>query len=169
MNKMGLWLKPVTMTEVALPRLQRRGNSVYTRTEGGLELSRWISEGETLILADENVISIGAGAASNAGSLRSAALPHGVRRVDDYAFFQCENLNEVRLPDTLTTIGDFAFAGCKALKSLYVPESVTSIGQSAFSGTEGLTLCGAENSAIHRYARENGLFFMTASGPSAAA
>lgn len=169
MDKMGIWLKPVTMTAMQPPPLEVDGNLVFTNMSDGRELTRCVTASETLELSDESIVAIGEGALSSLSALKDVSLPERVRRIGSYAFFQCENLTSVRLPDSLRVIGDFAFTGCKALKTLYVPASVVSIGAHAFQGLENLTLCGAENSAIHRHAVENGLFFMTAGGPSAAA
>lgn len=170
MSEMGVWFKPVTMTEIDLPELKVSGNFVLTAVEGGMELTRCTGTGESLSLDDagENIISIGLGALSNTDALKSVILPRSVTRVEDFGFYQCEHLVDVRIMGNLRSIGARCFAGCKSLKNLYVPPTVTFIGEDAFRGVPDLILSGAENSAVHRYAQENGLSFMIASGPSAA-
>lgn len=48
-----------------------------------------------------------------------------------YAFYDCENLTEVKLPAEVKAIGQSAFNGCKSLKSIDF-ENVTTIGRRAF-------------------------------------
>src|SRR5574344_444155 len=84
-------------------------------------------------------------------------LPQSTNRIDDYAFFEFENLVEVRIPDCITKIGsnafkysyhlktvhlpkelkeikDGTFQGCSSLKEVVIPQTVTSIGKNAFEG-----------------------------------
>ena len=112
------------------------------------------------------ITSIAAGALSNCEELTDAVLPGSLRSIGDYAFFQCTKLRELRIPRGVRAIGDRAFAWCTGLESLYVPPTVESIGEDAFEGVESLTLTGAEDSAIHRYAQEHGMFFISADAPS---
>ena len=58
----------------------------------------------------------------------------GVVKIDDYAFQNWYNLNEISLPSTLTEIGAYAFANT-ALQNAFVIVSanVTSVGEYAFS------------------------------------
>lgn len=65
--------------------------------------------------------------------LTRVRIPEGVRRVDDYAFYGCDNLEAVELPDTLTEIGEAAFAQCGRLAGLRVPDGVRVIGRNAFA------------------------------------
>lgn len=65
--------------------------------------------------------------------LARVRVPEGVRRVDDYAFYGCGNLEAVELPDTLTEIGEAAFASCGKLTELRMPAGVRVIGRNAFA------------------------------------
>jgi len=66
--------------------------------------------------------------------LTSVILPNSVTRIEDSAFFRCENLSSVTIPNSVTSIGAGAF-GDTAITSATIPNSVTSIGASAFGGT----------------------------------
>lgn len=52
--------------------------------------------------------------------------------VDEYAFYNCDQLTGVVLPNTIRTINRNAFYGCSALSSITLPSSLTYIGSTAF-------------------------------------
>jgi hypothetical protein len=67
------------------------------------------------------------------GGLRgNFAIPPGVTRIGDYAFYECAKLTGVTCPNTVTSVGNFAFAFCDALTSVTLPRSVTTLGTYAF-------------------------------------
>ena len=55
-----------------------------------------------------------------------------------YAFYGCDNLEEVSLPQSLQRINVLAFGGCKKLASITIPRNVTDIGDYAFVGDTAL-------------------------------
>ena len=65
-------------------------------------------------------------------------LPEGLKVIDDYAFFYCQNLEYINLPSTLTKIGDNAFQNSYNSSTLVIPAGVTSIGRGAFGGNWNL-------------------------------
>ncbi|MBQ1736105.1 MAG: leucine-rich repeat protein [Lachnospiraceae bacterium] len=59
----------------------------------------------------------------------------GVTRVEDYAFYNCEQLTSFTPNDSIWGIGDYAFYNCKALKSInFMSTSLIEIGKYAFAG-----------------------------------
>jgi len=62
-----------------------------------------------------------------------------VKIIQDYAFWGCDGITEIRLPDGLEEIGMVAFLGCTGLKRLELPDSLLIIHPRAFSGCKGLT------------------------------
>ena len=60
--------------------------------------------------------------------------------IGDYAFDNCECLQEIKLPKKTVSIGDGAFDLCLELAVTDVGESLETIGESAFSGCESLQL-----------------------------
>ena len=69
----------------------------------------------------------------------SFAIPDGITRIDDNAFYDCEILDSIVIPDSVTSIGDDAFRYCSALTSINISDGVTSIGDYAFSSCSALT------------------------------
>lgn len=55
-----------------------------------------------------------------------------VKAIDQRAFNNYNNINNVILPSGLTYIGDAAFAGCTSLSYINIPSNVNYIGSSAF-------------------------------------
>lgn len=75
-----------------------------------------------------------------AGREKSAyVMPNTVEEIKKYAFWGCDNLQEVGLSSHLTAIGDYAFSNASGLKSLTFPYSVRSIGTKAFEDCRNLT------------------------------
>ena len=69
----------------------------------------------------------------------SYSVPDRVTKIDKYAFYGCENLENVTINDNVRYIEDSAFRSCTGLKSIVIPERVVSIGRYAFSGCTNLT------------------------------
>lgn len=99
---------------------------------------------------------IGQGAFKGCSSLKQAALPEGMERLEKELFFMCVMLERVELPAVLAEIGEKAFSGCGLLeiqlpknlkiiergafeqcvelKRMILPKALKTIGTEAFSG-----------------------------------
>ena len=67
------------------------------------------------------------------------AIPQGITRIGDRAFYNCIGLTSITIPDSVTSIGNNAFSSCNRLTSIMIPDSVTSIGTGAFTDCISLT------------------------------
>jgi uncharacterized protein YjdB len=85
-----------------------------------------------------DALSSGANGFSDCNSLKKIVLPKSVTSLY-YAFYGCENLEEVVLQEGLTSIGYYSFQNCSKLKSINIPSSVTSIDYGAFQICNSLT------------------------------
>ena len=64
---------------------------------------------------------------------------YSVRSIDDWAFYDCPNLIEVKILGSVETIGSGAFQNCLNLTSIEIPSSVKSIAYNAFYSCPRLT------------------------------
>ncbi len=75
----------------------------------------------------------------NGRNARIYAVPLGVERIEENAFYGEPNLEEVTFPESLRDFGDRAFYGLPNLKRLVLPEGLEDItGTSVFCKCEGL-------------------------------
>lgn len=74
-------------------------------------------------------------------NLESVVIPEGVKKIDKYAFFECEKLTTVVLPSSLRVIDYQAFYECKKMASLNFPEGLVWIRDAFYkSGITSVTL-----------------------------
>ena len=86
------------------------------------------------------VVSIGSEAFRySAPDLETVTIPDSVTSIQEYAFFDCNNLTSVEIPDSVTVIGKQAFSSCDKLASVRLPSNLPALGAFAFSGCESLT------------------------------
>ncbi len=65
-------------------------------------------------------------------------MPSTVTRIEQYAFWECGQLEYVVLSGALEEVPAYAFAGCSALKAVSIPYSVKNINAKAFAGCSAL-------------------------------
>ena len=74
------------------------------------------------------------------GNSTVVEIPDGVVSIDNYAFYMCASIEEVKLPNSIQEIGHNAFKSCKGLKKINIPRSVVAIGDNAFAFCRSLSL-----------------------------
>ncbi len=107
---------------IALPaRLYSIGNNTFYET--GLE---------TVTFAENSaLVEIGNYAFSQTPVIE-LAIPAGVIKIGNFAFFDCEALLSITFQEGLISIGDYAFAGSNKLLSVSFPASLKTLGASVF-------------------------------------
>lgn len=65
-------------------------------------------------------------------TLRKVTIEKELKRINDYAFYNCNVLSEIILPKTVTEIGDCAFYNCIELKKVDI-SNIKKIGDSSFT------------------------------------
>lgn len=82
---------------------------------------------------------------------KTYTVPDGVVNISDSAFYNANNLTEVRLPDSVNEIGKSAFELCKNLKKLNLART-TKIGFAAFCCCEALDNISLNKAHVGNYA-----------------
>ena len=85
-----------------------------------------------------SVTSIGDYAFSNCNKLQEITLPPGVTSIGNGAFNNCCYLQKITLPSSVTNIGDGVFEWCINLQEITLPSGVTSIGDVSFEWCRNL-------------------------------
>lgn len=89
-------------------------------------------------------------------------LPASVKKIEEGAFENCENLTEIVVPDGVTHIRKKTFKGCRKLSKVIIPDSVTVIEQEAFRGCPLKELHVAANTKVDTSGHESGIEFDSA-------
>lgn len=71
-------------------------------------------------------------------SVNSVLIDSGVTTIGDYAFRNCEGLEEISIPNGIISVGMAAFETCFSLQGISLPDSVAEIGESAFESCTSL-------------------------------
>ena len=72
--------------------------------------------------------------------ITSIFLPECIRRINNYAFLQCNQLQSITLPESLEYIGDNAFTYCNQIKSITIPCNVKDTGWYCFTHCSNLQI-----------------------------
>lgn len=60
-------------------------------------------------------------------------IPKTVKEIGEYAFSNCNEINNITFPKTLTFIGNSAFYECNSITKIVLPDNIKFIGERAFS------------------------------------
>lgn len=133
-------------------------NDLYTANRTNSPFMDFIGDIESIIIED-GVTSIGNGAfvycgndtIEIAGSVTTIGkeafifsraqkliLHEGIKKIDNDAFNQCEELKSITLPQSLTSMGLTVFLGCSSLEELILSDNLTSFSLSNIEGCTSL-------------------------------
>jgi len=91
----------------------------------------WLSGMESIDIPD-TVTEIGEYAFAECEYLQEIDIPDGVNTIKEGVFRYCSNLERIVLPEGIDAIGEEAFFGCNVLEKIILPNSLKSIGRDAF-------------------------------------
>lgn len=80
----------------------------------------------------DNVKIIGPSAFNYYLTLLEISIPKNVTEIQNFAFFDCANLTDIKLPISLQKIGILAFNNCSKLDNIVIYENILSIDKMAF-------------------------------------
>lgn len=103
----------------------------YLYTKDGTTLIKAPSNVTGEIILPPEVTTISDYAFKNCDNLQNITMP-SVTSIGNYAFYNCDNLRKVKFSENLTTIGDYAFSNCKKLQNIDFGNNLNSIGEYAF-------------------------------------
>ena len=66
-------------------------------------------------------------------------MPRSIHTIEDYAFEECSNLQNVIIPKSVKLIGDYSFSKCNNITSITIPYLVENIGSWCFYDCSNLT------------------------------
>lgn len=150
------------LSSIVLPSsLKRIGASAfYNRYSNGLESVEFSGE--------INIEYIGENAFYGNKNLHTMDLGSKIKIIDNYAFQNCLELDNIVLPNTLTKIGDGAFTNCN-IHEIYIPNSVEYMGDSVFyhyKGRQTIVNCQASEKPIGWNDKWSFVYRDTSSSPS---
>ena len=67
------------------------------------------------------------------GTQTNLVLPQDVDEINQYAFYDCNDIESIKIPNSVTYIGASAFKNCSNLKLIEISNSVNYIGEGTFA------------------------------------
>lgn len=117
--------------------MERQSNILSSSNGRKLYINEQILSGAIII--PDGVSKINDFAFYNQQNITSVSIPNSVTLIGKSAFSYCNNLTDINIPSSVTSIGDDAFRDCSALTNIIIPDSITKIGRNAFCFCSVLT------------------------------
>lgn len=115
------------LTKIVIP-------STVKTIESGALSGNYIKE----ITIPKSVVSMGNGAFRGNIELQKVRMEAALKKIPDYAFYNCGKLRELNLSNTIKEIGDYAFFNCKEVRTVTLPPFLKKIGDGALGNWHGL-------------------------------
>ena len=90
------------------------------------------------ILFGTNVEEVPANLCYENRNLNAVTLPYAIKKVGDYAFYNCNGVTNIDIVDGVKSIGNCALYGCSNLETLYISNTIESIDDNAFAECNNL-------------------------------
>lgn len=113
------------------------------------------------ICIPRQILEIGTGAFYGSDYLKTVEINAALRTIEDYLFYSCSSLVEVKLPSSIEYIGNHVFSGT-ALQHISIPQTVQRISSVAFLNTQYVYLTVNINTYGYYYAKKMGINYQLA-------
>ena len=107
----------------------------------------------------DSVMEIGFDAFSES-MVESINIPYGIKRINEYTFYQCEKRREIEIPKSMEFIDTYAFYSCHSLKKIVIPAEVNYIAADALTSSYNTTVYCYKNTTAYYYATENNISYV---------
>lgn len=104
-------------------------------------VGKWVVDCDTSVSSatvKEGTVGLANYAFSDCDSLEQLSLPDSIKYMSSYSIAGCRKLESIKIPSGITEVVSYAFEGCSSLKSVELHDGITSIGNYAFKGCSGL-------------------------------
>ena len=124
--------KSGTTPAAAKPKAKTGTRTINLRGATVIKVGKfWDDTDPRPIIIPEGVTTIESSAFTRA-MMESVTLPKSLKKIGDFAFNECKNLQSVEIQDGLEEIGFMSFGKCRKLNDLYLPDSIKTLDKSAF-------------------------------------
>ena len=93
-------------------------------------------------------------------------LSYGLKYIEAYTFYNCENLTDIVIPKSVVSIGDAAFMGCENFKRIVIPPQVSYISDNAFNICRKLEINCYKDTTAYFYCVENDIPYILLEHPN---
>ena len=128
---------------------------------GTVMLTQYSGDAESVIIPSEvsgmQVTVIGKDAFVNHDELKSVVIPDTVVEIRDFAFMNCNNLDEVVMSKNIEKIGERVFLGPNYYE-IELPDTLVELGEGAFSGCDFTSVVfptSIENTGVYSFGSTN--------------
>lgn len=129
------------------------GENIQTITKNSFYLTYTLTDVE---IKGNSLTKIEEQAFYSCNNLKTVKFPSSLRVIEKMAFYQCETIEEVILPVGFSTLGSSAFSECEGIKYISIPGTVGTISNYAFKNC-----INAEMIVFHKYVNENNVTYYT--------
>ena len=88
---------------------------------------------------EKGVVSLGVYAFYKCDNLQNITFAKTVKKIDTHCFMYCKKLPSIIIPEKVKKISNYCFYGCNKLIEIKIPETLTTIGSCAFFGCNALS------------------------------
>ena len=130
--------QPGYVIEATEPDLENSDFGFFIIDDNSLLITKYKGNSKNIVIPETHstysVTTIGR-SVFNGSDITSVEIPDTVTEIQDYAFFGCRNLENVKMSKNLKTLGTNVFNLCSKLESIEIPATLEDMGMYTFSAS----------------------------------